>query len=289
MATNQTIDFKDPLWITEWLDTALKKEKEKYEKCPVKSDLVPGHEVAQAWGYVVAGYFLVEESFKVLLYLRGKKVPTKHSLTMLFNLFEPGDKEILREYYSDYRATIGGYGGKSPFGTLDAFLVNLDGDPNKKGNDHIGSFDWRYFLIEEKRSAKMPMVSVEFLHEIAHGCTRMVEHVHNGNFELSRRYTHSWRMRQERDRKRRDWLDVRMDSEGWDELPDRLEILWGPDYKGRYDLLLFQGKEAQPRFSEIPRDCSLPTIDKRDELASFDVDEGFRSIGITLITRPSAD
>ena len=113
---NQTIDFKDPLQITAWLDTALKKEKEKYEKCPVKSDLVPGHEVAQAWGYVVAGYFLVEESFKVLLYLRGEKVPTKHSLTMLFNLFEPGDKKILREYYSDYRATIGGYGGKFPFG-----------------------------------------------------------------------------------------------------------------------------------------------------------------------------
>ena len=64
MATNQTIDFKDPLWITAWLDTALEKEKEKYEKCPVKSDLLPGHEAAQAWGYVVAGYFLVEESFK---------------------------------------------------------------------------------------------------------------------------------------------------------------------------------------------------------------------------------
>ena len=28
---NQTIDFKDPLWIIEWLDTALKKEQEKYK------------------------------------------------------------------------------------------------------------------------------------------------------------------------------------------------------------------------------------------------------------------
>ena len=40
MAANQTIDFKDPLWITKWLDTALKKEKEKYERCPVIPDLV---------------------------------------------------------------------------------------------------------------------------------------------------------------------------------------------------------------------------------------------------------
>ena len=80
-----------------------------------------------------------------------------------------------------------------------------------------------------------------------------------------------------------------MNSDGWDELPDRLEILWGPDYKGRHDLLLFKGKGAKDCFSEIPKDFSLPTIDKRDELAPFDVDEGFRSIGITRITRPSAD
>ena len=289
MATNQTINFKDPQWALKWLDTALEKEKEKYEKCPVTSDRVPGCEVAQAWGYVVAGYFLVEESFKALLYLREKKkAPTKHSLTILFNLFEPGDKKILREYYSDYRATIGGYGSKFPFGTLDEFLVNLDGDPNKKG-DHIGSFDWRYFLIEEKRSAKMPMVSVEFLHEIAYGCTRMVAYAHYGKFEPSR-YTHSWRMRWKRKRKCSAWLMVRMNSDGWDELPDRLEILWGPDYKGRHDLLFFKkGKGATPYFSEIPEDFSLPIIDKQDELASFDVDEGFRSIGMTLITRPSAD
>ena len=54
-----------------------------------------------------------------------------------------------------------------------------------------------------------------------------------------------------------------MNSDGWDELPDRLEILWGPDYKGRHDLLLFKGKGAKDCFSEIPKDFSLPTIDKR--------------------------
>ena len=115
-------------------------------------DLVPGHEVAQAWGYVVAGYFLVEESFKALLYLRGKKVPTKHSLTMLFNLFEPDDKEILREYYTDYHET-GGWPKKFPIEILDEFLVTSTATRNKRGDDHIGSFDWRYFLIEEQRSA----------------------------------------------------------------------------------------------------------------------------------------
>ena len=34
-------------------------------------------------------------------------------------------------------------------------------------------------------------------------------------------------------------------------------------------------KDSKDCFSEIPKDFSLPTIDKRDELAPFDVDEGF--------------
>ena len=75
------------------LDTALEKEKEKYRKCPVKLDLVPGHETAQRWGYVVAGYFLVEQSFKVLLYIRGEKdVPKTHSLSNLFKKFDENDR-----------------------------------------------------------------------------------------------------------------------------------------------------------------------------------------------------
>ena len=282
---NQTIDFKDPLWITTWLDTALEKEQEKYKKCPVMPDLFPGHEVAQAWGYVVAGYFLLEESFKALLYLRGKQVPPKHSLTRLFDLFEADDKDTLRDFYTDYRETIGGRVEAFPFKTLDDFLGNLDGDLNRKG-DSRGSLDWRYFLIAEKSSQKMPTVSVDFLHEIAYGCIRMVEHAHNGRFEPSQ-HTHSWRMRWKRSEKHSAWLTVRRNSEGWDELGDRLEILWGPDYRGRHDLLLFKGKGARQYFAELPESLfSLPIVDKRQEIESFDVDEGMRSVGVTRISRP---
>ena len=284
MATNQAIDFKDLSWITTWLDTALKKEKEKYKKCPIMPDLVPGHEAAQGWGFVVAGYFLVEESSKALLYARGKKVPKEHSLSTLFNLFDPDDKTILREYYDDYQATIGGNVGAFPFRSLDDFLPNLDGDKNKHG-DHVGSFDWRYFLIEEKRSQKMPFVSVDYLHEIVFGCIQIIKYVNNGRFEPSQ-YTHSWRMRRERERKYRDWLFVRMNSDGWDELGDRLEILWGPDYRGRYDLYLFRGKGWKDYFSEIPDSFELPVVDKRKEIEGFDAEEGYRSIGVTRISLP---
>ena len=87
----------------------------------------------------------------------------------------------------------------------------------------------------------MPLVSVEFLHEIAYGCICMVEHTRNSRFEPSR-HTHSWRMHWKRAEKYGDWLMVRTNSQGRDELGDRLEILWGPDFRGRHDLLLFKGK-----------------------------------------------
>ena len=284
MTANQTTDFKDPLRIIMSLNTALKKEKEKYKKCPVMPDLSPDYMVAQAWGYVVASYFLAEESFKALLHVRGKKVPKIHSLSTLFDLFDSDDKTVLRGYYDDYRATIGGYIGTFPFRSLDDFLANLDGDKNKRG-DHVGSFDWRYFLIQEKQSQKMPFVSVEYLHEIVFGCIQIIEYANSGRFEPSQ-YTHSWRMRSERKKKYNDWFTVRMNSDGWDDLGDRLEILWGPDYRGRYDLCLFRGKGWQDYFSEIPDSFELPVVDKRKDVEAFDAEEGYRSIGVTRISLP---
>ena len=261
---NQTVDFKDPPLVIEWLDAALKKEKKKYKQCPVRSDGVPDYESAQGWGYVVAGYFLAEASFKAFLYVRGKQVPRIHSLSPLFDRFEEEDKTILREYYTDYQATIGGRVGAFPFESLDDFLRNLDGDKNKRG-DHIGSFDWRYFLIEEKRSQRMPVVSMDYLHEIVCGCIQIIRYANNSSFEPCR-HTHSWRMRRKREAKYRDWLNVRLNSDGWDDLGDRLEILWGADYRGRYDLCLFKGKERKDYFSKIPDNFTLPVVDKRKDI-----------------------
>ena len=286
MKPKQNIDFKDPLRIVAWLDTALEKEREKYVKCPIVPDVVPGQEVAQGWGFVVAGYFLMEESLKTLLYVRGnKKIPRKHSLFLLFDMLSNNDKAVLREYYDDYRSTMGGAIAAFPFQSLDAFLRNLDGDTNGKG-DHIGSLVWRYFLIEEKGSKVMPTVSVDYLHEIVYGCTRIVEHAHHGRFDSSR-YTLSWRKRAKRNLKYTDWLAVRMNSEGWDDLGERLEILWGPDRLGRYDLLLFADEGAKQYFSEIPDDLSVSVVDKRTEIEEFDVEKGYRVAGQPGMPNPA--
>ena len=270
--TKQNIDFKEPSLIIEWLNTALEKEKAKYKKEPVENDMVPGHMMAQAWGYVVVGYFLVEEAFKAFLHLRKKRVPLSHSLSILFDLFEDNDKGVLREFYTDYRATAGGPISEFPYETLEDFLANLDGDPKKKSDEHVGSFAWRYFLIEEKRGSKMPTVSIEYLHEIAYGCSMMLEYAHYGVFD-SRQRTNSWRLRQERETKQDDWLTVRMNSDGWGDHGDRIEKLWGPDYMDRYDLIFFKDETLELHFCELPKDSKLPIVDKRKEFEDFDVEE----------------
>lgn len=275
MAGKPTANYKDPLRITAWLDTALKKEREKYQECPVTPDVVPGHEVAQGWGFVVAGYFLVEQSFKAILYVRNKQIFKTHDLLKLFNSFDQSDRETLREYYADFRATIGGHTANFPFKELDGFLENLDGD--SVGTTHIGSFDWRYFLIEENRSREMPLVSVDYLHEIVYGSTRIVEHSVLGH-SAPLQFTYSWRIRRERTKKYRDWFNLRLNSEGWDDLGDRVEILWGPDYRDRYDVYVFTDNGIEPKFGKLPSDFGLPVVDKRREIEVFDAEQGLRSI-----------
>ena len=134
MIVKQDVNFKYPLYVLTWLNGALKKEKEKYKKCPLTKDLIPDYEAVQAWGFVVVvvGYVLLEVSFKALLFVRNEKVPKKHSLSTLYSLLSEDDRSVLRESYSDYRATIGGVVGAFPFESLDEFLLNLDGDENKK-------------------------------------------------------------------------------------------------------------------------------------------------------------
>ena len=257
-----------------WLETALDKEKEKYAKCPIIPDKVPGHDAAQGWGYVVAGYVLIEQSFKALLHRHEKPVPRIHVLSKLFHSLDGDDKDVLREFYADYRATVGDVSTPLPFVTLDDFLKNLDGDINR------GSFDWRYFLIEEHRSQRMPLIGIEYLHEVARACIQILRHasVGQGNPRL---HVRSHRMRDDRLMKYRVWFRVRMNSDGWEKIGDRLEILWGPDYRGRFDLFLFRDPERMSLFSDIPEDLEIPIVDKRSEVANFDPDAALRSIGIT--------
>ena len=261
--TENQIDFKDPRYSRQWLDTALDMEKKKYAKCPVLHDLVPGQEVAQGWGYVVTGYFLVELALKALLNVRGVDPEKTHNLSDFFCLLPPEDKKVLREYYQDFLNGCDSVRGFS-FSRIDDFLINLDGGKNSKGK-YVGSFDWRYFLIEEMQGRKMPTVSIEFLHEIVYGATRIVEYGVYGKFKPGN-HTYSWRQRFKRKERYQDWLTVRMNSGGWDKLGDRLEIVWGPDYRNWYDFFVFKEERIVSFYDLIPDDHGLPVWDKRAEI-----------------------
>ncbi len=275
-----SIDFKDPSTISLWLKFALKKEKEKYEKCPVNPDLLPDYEATQWWSYIVTAYFLMEQAFKGLLHARGEEVQKKHSLHPLFELFKEEDKAILREYYNDYRDSLFFLGVRKeifPFSSLDDFLANLDGDKN------IGSFDWRYFLIEKKRSQKMPRISIEFMHEIILGCIQAIKSANNAKLDPYQS-TCSRRLRRDRYEKYWRWLYVRINSENCDKLGDRVEILYGPDHLGQYDLALYRGEEQQWGVSKDIDSLEPPVIDKREEIQKLDPGEGYRSIGVTFFS-----
>ena len=168
--------------------------------------MVSEHERAQAWAYVVTGYFLLENSFKAPLYIRGdQQVPTTHSLSKLFERMDDGDKKVLSKYYTDFKSSNNNKLGLFPFENLRVFLTNLDGGKNQHGN-YIGSFDWRYFLIEEQQSPEMSTVSIEYMHEVVSGCIRIIEHAINGCFEPSQYTTLSRRMRGERRNTYLKWL-----------------------------------------------------------------------------------
>ena len=111
------IRFKGDIWIQVWLDTALEAEWRKFRDCPVNPDLMPGHEMAQAWGYVVAAYFLMEEAFKAILHLRERRVGKTHALHTLFTQLPTEHQSTLREFYRDFLATFS-HGRQSPFGEL---------------------------------------------------------------------------------------------------------------------------------------------------------------------------
>ena len=251
------IIFKKPSLALAWLETALKKEKEKYQKCPVVQDIVHDCMAAQGWGYVIAGYFLVEEALKVILHVRGNNVYPRHPLHALFEDLTEYDKSVLREFFDDYKGSAERGLGSFPFESIDDFLENLDGD------DSRGSFDWRYFLMEEIQSEKMPLVSVDYLHEIAYGCIVSIEYLiyEKGN---PLENIHSCRLWWEREKKYLDELESLMNSPKWEKTKseDRIEIWWGPDYRDRYDLIIYQKGKIRIGFCKIPDDLDLPIIDK---------------------------
>ena len=273
--------YKSVLRMVDGLETALKQERNKYASHPVLPDMVPDHVNAQGWCYVVAGYFLLEMAFKALLQARGSAPPVTHSLSTLFKQLDEGDQNVLREFYSDYQLTIGGRVGAFPMRSLDECLMNLDGDRHKAGGT-FGSFDWRYCLIENGRSEQMPFVCVDYLHEVVYGCVQILVFVENGCFPPEHQ-THSYRLRRDRKCVYDRWLDAQMLSDDWRTAGERWIVLWGPDHRGRFDLVHCVENGYSEYFEEWPADSEMPVYDMRREVSQVLEHEDWPSTKAILV------
>ena len=282
---SNTIIYKETHEILIWLDTALRMEWQKFAATPVTPDLDPYHMVAQGWGYVIAGYSLIEQGLKAVLHLRGVEPSKTHVLRDHYTRLPPEDQEVLMAYYDDFRHTFPGMYA-FPLATFDKYLVNLDGVKNSRDR-YVGATDWRYFLTEEKSGESMPLVSVNVMHEVAYGCARIVESIYKDE-EQAMRYTYSWRLQRERLEIQKKWLTARMNSPGWGQEGNRIEILWGPDYDDRYDYLVFKDDGYLWHFALLPdaEETKLTKVDKRLEPESFDPEKGFWIHGIAS-SRPT--
>ena len=253
----------------------------KYKIEPIQPDIIEDYKAAQAWGYVIAGYSLIEQSLKAILYMRDICPERTHTLIDLFNEIKVDDQEIIRNHYLDFYYSFPGM-NSFPYLTIDDFFSNLDGARNDK-KKKVGSFDWRYFPTQEESGSQLPLVSINMMHEIVYGCLDLIKSIHYEN-KIAGRYTYSWRLYYARSRLRRYWCELLLNSPKYEYEGDRLEILWGPTYDDRYDFLVFKNKQTHPFFASLPNkeENRLPVINKQGDFALFDPVEEFRRIGTTI-------
>ena len=275
------ITCEKPLYLVAWLDTALTKQWQKHRAAPLTPRMVPGHALAQAWGCVVAGGFLIDQGLKAVLHVRDVEPPKIHALSVLFEALPSKDQTTLKTCCDDFRHAFPGM-ASFPLATPDEFLASLDGGRNSRGR-HAGSFDWRHFLTEQGSGASLPLVSVDVMHEIVCGCVRLVRTIDRED-RAAGGAASNWRLQREGSHRCRDWLTVRMNSRGWGQDGDGLEIPWGPGCGDRYDCLVCEGGRIRSFFALrlSAEDTQLLVVDGRSEVASLDMDGGFRSVGVAV-------
>ena len=257
------IKFKDSSDTSKWLEAALESEWRKYASNPIHRDFIAEFNYAQAWGSIVAGYFLLEQSLKALLHKCGYEIGKTHVLYCLFSLLPDKQKNILRLHYSDFVKSFPGL-GKNTSNDIDGYLKNLD------GNQSNGSFSWRYFLIEEPPDNKLPFIEINLIHEIVYSICAVHREYENADYKHDED-TYSARLAHHRRVVFLRWYEERKCSGDWTDLGDRIEVLWGPNYADRYSYVIINGDQISSCFGMISENLKNKFVvhDVRDKFQSF--------------------
>lgn len=132
------------------IDQAIERQIRIYRKFPHKSDLIVEHEMTMCWHHITCLYSLIEQALKCLFEMR--RIQHKHGHELKKELFDglpDKDKKTLRIAYKIYQSLHFApslFGGDPPPKSVDDFLEIM-------GN---GYSNWRYFLLEDKRSEIAP-------------------------------------------------------------------------------------------------------------------------------------
>ena len=122
----------------------------------------------------------------------------------------------------------------------------------------------------------MPRVSINVMHEIVYGCVQLVHYINNCP-DMPGECIYSERLRWRRlDRYKDMRLDQR-DQPGCKQKGNRIEILWGPDYKDRCDYLVVKDGMPHRYFGPLPdtEEVELERIDRRGELKLLGLEDAF--------------
>ncbi|WP_428274206.1 hypothetical protein [Candidatus Palauibacter sp.] len=266
-------EFQRPEDALSWLERALEMERLKYAAVPVEGDLVPRFVSASAWGYVTAAYTLIEQALKTLIDqtigFDSTKLPARlretHSLKTLFDHLDTDDRRVLEDLYRDYWLTEGAGSMGFSLDEMGAFLGHLD-----QGH---GSISWRYSLTEEIAAIpQLGPVYVEHMWETVRCVLGVIRHHALGYPPVA----HSIVKWQERRRQYVRWLNLRLRS-GELSQTDRIELLRGPDSRGRSDFCVFRGKSVFPKFGDVDaaaKQAGLEVVNMQREIAALTDSEG---------------
>ena len=285
--SSEISEYKDPNEAVIWLRAALTAERKKYEAVPEPNDLSVDYIVSSVWGTVFVAYRLIEVGFKLVAGVgqSPKKIWKVHSLVELFDgdPKEEGcvsltleDRQALEYHYDDYcRSRPEGH----PFGiqSLKGFLETLDGVANQRG-----WMDWAYFLIQNLKGRNLPKVDVKAMHTIVEACWWRIEAIRKGYpvgygspswLAHFRRWQPGGKLKRYLTAQINSNVDKHGEVDGWAKFAkeDRVVILMGPDYVGRYEYVICQGGQIKgPGWASLPQETpELPHDDRRQEVEDF--------------------
>ena len=261
-------EFQRPEDAVSWLERALKMERLKHATVPVEGDLVAKFVSTSAWGYVTAAYMLIEQALKTLLDqtigFGSPELPAHlretHGLRSLFDHLDTDDQETLEDLYGDYWLTEDARSKGFMLDDIGAFLSHLD-----QGRGSVG---WRYSLTEEIAAIpQLGPVHLEHMWETIRCVLGVIRH-HALGYPPRAHSRVKW---EERRRQHLRWFSSRLNSgELW--RTDRIELLSGPDSRGRSDFYLFRGKTIFPKFGDVDaaaREAGLEVFNVQHEIAAF--------------------